>query len=318
MWCFAESVKMGRFVSVKTNLVKIENLIVQHLYQNRQVTLQGIGTITLAEGVVLPGANDKDFQLPENAFQFEFDRKAGEDEALILFIVAKTRKIRPLASADLDSFLALSKQFLNIGKPLMIEGVGTIQKDQSGNYVFIQGLYQAPRIDELAPVEIKEKREESVSFDAPRKKDNSRKYLIGIAAVVLLALLGLSIMYVLRENEKDPVVDMPVDQPVLDTPTPVRVDTPATPKPDSNQVAQPTPVSDSVGFSVAIKYFKTEANALKSLEKLKSYGHERLELRKIDSTQFVLVLPFSRPKRDSLLVRDSLKRFFGGEPRLMQ
>ena len=305
--------------------MKIETLIVQHLYQNRLVTLQGIGTITLSPSVTLPTPQDKEFQFPENAFQFEFDRKAGEDDALIDFIVSHTRKIKPLASADLDSFLTLSKQFLNIGKPLVIEGVGTIQKDQSGNYVFVQGVYHAPRLDEITPPELKEKREESVSFDTPRKKDNSRAYLIGIAVVVLATLLTLSIVYVLRENKADQA-DTPLDEPVLEAST-VPVDSASTQaKNDSTQTlandstTKPnalTAGSDTLGFAVAVKIFATELAATKSLEKLKSYGHQTMELRRLDSTRWGLVLPFLRAKRDTLVVRDSLRRFFGGNPVLL-
>lgn len=301
--------------------MKIETLIVQHLYQHRQVTLQGIGVITLSPSVTLPTPQDKDFQFPENAFQFEFDRRAGEDNALIDFIVTHTRKIKPLASADLDSFLTLSKQFLNIGKPLVIEGVGTIQKDQSGNYVFVQGVYIAPRLDDITPPELKEKREESVSFDTPRKKDNSRAYLIGIAIVVLATLLTLSVVYVLRENKTDQA-DTPVDEPVLEAQVPATDSTDTKPASDSTQSSAAdslkqkatTLSSDTVGFAIAVKSFKTQAMAAKSLEKLKSYGHQTMELRQLDSAQWALVLPFQRAKRDTIVVRDSLRKFFGGNP----
>ncbi|MFN8244987.1 MAG: hypothetical protein U0T56_01200 [Ferruginibacter sp.] len=38
---------------------------------------------------------------------------------------SKTRKIKPLATSDLESFTMLGKQFMNIGKPLILEGLGT-------------------------------------------------------------------------------------------------------------------------------------------------------------------------------------------------
>ena len=116
--------------------MKIEQLIVQYLYLNKQVTLQGIGTFRLDPAVVLPAGNEKekDFIMPENAVQFEYNLKAGEDEGLVKYIVQHTRKILPLASSDMESYAMLAKQFLNIGKPLVIEGVGTVQKNQQGNY----------------------------------------------------------------------------------------------------------------------------------------------------------------------------------------
>ena len=114
--------------------MKIEQLLVLHLYKNKSLTIQGIGTIYLNPAVALPAEGEKDYLMPENAFTFDYNLKATEDETLIAFIVEQTRKIKPLATSDLDSFAILSKQFLNIGKPLLIEGVGTIQKNQAGDY----------------------------------------------------------------------------------------------------------------------------------------------------------------------------------------
>lgn len=97
--------------------MKIEQLLVQHFYKTREVTLQGIGTFSLSPDFVMPMENDKDASIPENAISFTYDSRAAEDDALINYIVEQTRKMKPLASADLDSYLVLGKQFLNIGKP---------------------------------------------------------------------------------------------------------------------------------------------------------------------------------------------------------
>ena len=106
--------------------MKIEQLIVQHLYISKQVTLQGIGTFRLDPSVILPAnEKEKDFIIPDNAFKFEYNLRAEEDEALIQYIVQHTRKILPLASADLDSYVMLAKQFLKktwLGIPIFYTG----------------------------------------------------------------------------------------------------------------------------------------------------------------------------------------------------
>jgi len=137
--------------------VKIEQLLVQHLYNSKEVTLQGIGTFRLNPQVVIPSIDDKNFVMPENAIHFEYNLRATEDEALIDYIVQHTRKIKPLASSDLDSYVTLAKQFLNIGKPLVIEGIGTVQKNQQGEYEFIPGNL-VPAKTEDAPNQFKEKK----------------------------------------------------------------------------------------------------------------------------------------------------------------
>ena len=67
-------------------------------------------------------------------------RKPSEDNDLIDFIVQNTKKIKPLASADLDSFLTLGRQFLNIGKPFTIQNLGTLEKLKSGDLNLNPGL----------------------------------------------------------------------------------------------------------------------------------------------------------------------------------
>ncbi len=87
--------------------MKIEQVIVLHLFNNKVVTLQGIGTFRLDPSVSLPADIEKDNVIPENAASFEYNPKATEDDSLIDSIVKHTTKIKPLASADLDSFLML-------------------------------------------------------------------------------------------------------------------------------------------------------------------------------------------------------------------
>jgi hypothetical protein len=164
---FANWVILIRFGITKFDFVKIEQFVVQYLYTSKKVTLQGIGTITLDPSVLLPMSNEKekDIVMPENAFQFTFNPKATEDTELVNHIVQHTGKMFPLASSDLDSYVTLAKQFLNIGKPLVIEGVGTIQKTQQGDYQFIAGHFITPKIDDF-PKQLREKRDESISFES--------------------------------------------------------------------------------------------------------------------------------------------------------
>lgn len=68
---------------------------------------------------------------------FEQDSSVKEDQNLVSFISVQSGKMKSLAAADLDSYLELSKQFLNIGKPFLIEGIGVLTKNKSGNLDFI-------------------------------------------------------------------------------------------------------------------------------------------------------------------------------------
>src|SRR5688500_4083762 len=143
---------MGRFVVIKNLKLKIDQVIVLHLFNNKQVTLQGIGTFRLDPSVSLPADSQKELVIPENAITFEYNPKATEDESLIESIVEHTTKIKPLASADLDSFLMLGRQFLNIGKPFTLNGLGTLDKAQAAQLIFIPGQFITPKIESPNPL----------------------------------------------------------------------------------------------------------------------------------------------------------------------
>lgn len=301
--------------------MKIEQLIVQHLYISKKVSLQGIGTIHLNPSVALPTEGDKDFVMPENAITFDYDLKAPEDISLINFIVEKTRKIKPLATSDLESYSMLAKQFLNIGKPLEIEGVGTIQKNQAGIYEFIPGNFITPRIEE-SPKELRSKAEEVVSFESEARTNNVRRNLLIGVGLLLLIMGGLGIYYFFFFNK--PVIQEMAEPPVAQTQivqdTVAKIDTSSQQKIiDSSNLAKPVePIkTDSINFRIVVKEYKSQEIAKKRLEDLTLSGH-KLEMIMVDSAKYRLVMAFKTPLSDTTKVKDSLRVFFGGHPFVLQ
>ncbi len=282
--------------------MKIEHLIVQHLYNNKKVTLQEIGSFILSSNVLMPSESSKDGVMPENAISFEYNTKATEDESLIEFIVQQTRKIRPLATSDLESYTILGREYLNIGKPFHIEGLGTLQKAQNGTYEFIQGNSVNPKL-QAAPALLKEKDDEEIIFTSAGKKaesNNGPKILFALLFVVIVAAI---LIYMLnKKNDKTPLTEA-----VMDTTTVV----------DSTPVQQPVsslPVStapaDSSTFKIVVKEYPTQDAAEKALTRFTGFGH-KLELVPQDSSSYRLVMRIYQPIADSSAVKDSLSRLFG-------
>ena len=136
--------------------MKIEQLLVQHFYNCREVTLQGMGTFTLSPDFVMPKENDKDAEIPDHAISFQYNARAAADDELINFIVQQTRKMKSLAAADLESYLVLGKQFLNIGKPFKIDGIGLLVKNQQGDLEFTKSGTFHSKLENF-PAALKEK-----------------------------------------------------------------------------------------------------------------------------------------------------------------
>lgn len=306
--------------------MKIEQLIVQHLYNNKSVTLQGIGTIHLNPSVALPTGNEKDFVMPENAFSFEYNLKAQEDTALIEYIVQQTRKIRPLATSDMESYSILAKQFLNIGKPLIIPGIGTIHKSQDGNYEFTPGSFVTPRITETAKP-LTERIAEPIMDEPVYETDDSirstsnKKGVMFLMGLLALVLIGGAIYYFgfyKSSNTDQPEENISTSQsesePVAKTDS-SQADSSAL-KTDSianNAAANPAPSANGSTFKIAIKQYNNEKAVKRAFDKLTEYGHT-VSIVKVDSTNYQLVMAFNTPLSDTTRARDSLRQFFGGKP----
>ncbi len=290
--------------------MKIEQLIVQHLYNNKKVTLQDIGTFILNADVSLQADNDKEGIMPDNAVSFQFNKKAAQDDELIDFIVSQTRKIKPLATSDLESYSILAKQFLNIGKPFPIEGLGVLLKNQAGTYEFTQGIQVNPKL-EPASSQPKEKASEEISFSTTEttRKDN-RKWVYIILLLLIIAA-GAVIYYFLTQNNKDNSVEKIV-QNNADSSQPVTKNIIQPAKPPVDSIAT-QPKADSVHFAVVIKEYPTKFAADRAFSKLTSYGH-KMELKQVDSVNYKILMPFATGLSDTTRARDSLKILFGGRP----
>lgn len=290
--------------------MKIEQLLVQHFYSHKEVTLQGLGSFILSPDFVLPPETDKDVSMPENAISFQYNPKATEDDALINFIVQQTRKIKPLASADLDSYLVLGKQFLNIGKPFKIEGLGTLEKSQQGDYEFRQGPFANSKLD-AAPALLKEKPEdEHISFAAQGKPSSGRKKGWIIALIILLlGFVAAAAWYFLYYKKHK----TPAENTEQVTPPPAII-TDSTKK-DSTRIDSTsiqkiaTPPADAYTFKVVFKEIPGKEAATTKMNEWIARKHTVIMFTK-DSVYYKLAEPFKLPLADTARIKDSLNKFY--------
>jgi len=292
--------------------MKIEQLLVQHFYNNREITLQGMGTFELSPDFVLPMENDKEVVMPENAITFHYNPKATEDDSLINFIVQQTRKIKPLASADLDSYLVLGKQFLNIGKPFKIEGMGILEKNMKGDLEFSQGHHTSSKMD-AAPVALKEKSEDDdISFAAtrPHSGNGRKKVLLVIGAVLLLAMIGWGAWYFLNRKKNNVTAENTEVQPVTQ-PVTAKDTTQSPPQKKDSVVTPPVPVTPPETYMFKLVFRETidKAAAIAKMKDLITRGHKVI-MYTSDSVMYKLAEPFKLPLSDTARVRDSLNKYY--------
>jgi len=295
--------------------VKIEQALVLYLLKNKQVSLQGIGTFKIDGAIPETTDSDKPFVIPAEAISFTYDPRTKEQDDLIDFIVLNTKKIKPLASADLDSFLTLGRQFLNIGKPFTIQNLGTLEKLSSGQLEFKPGpliqKVEAPKArieDEGA-----EKHEENLFNDYQRQSDNnSGKRTFAIVVAILAIAIGAWAIwhFVFNKNNEEPTSTETI-VPVSDSVALMKTNDSliaAQKLMDSIKLSQINP-ADTFSFKIVLKTTTDKNIALARFEKLKSLGRKVI-MYTHDSITYKIAEPFSLPLSDTTRVLDSLNKYY--------
>ena len=295
--------------------MKIEQILVHYLLKSKHLSLQGIGTFDLEATLPDSADPDKPIIIPADAIKFMYNPKTGEDDDLVDFIVQHTKKIRPLASSDLDSFLSLGRQFLNIGKPFVLYGMGTLEKLNSGDLVFVGGQHIAPKIEpQRAKIEDEgaEEHEENMfnDYQRERKGNNGHKALLVIIALVITGSVIWAVWYFgfNRKNEENTVTSTEAIVPVTDSAR--KKDSLAiyTPLPDSNKTLNNNE-ADSFTFKVIVNEFTSREEALTRLTNLKSYNRKVI-MYTDDSIIYKIAEPFMQPLSDTTRILDSLNRYY--------
>ena len=305
--------------------MKIAHLLGQYLLQNKKMHLQGIGEFVLDSFYENPFENEKGkVRLPGNTIQFSPDKRTREDTGLIDFISQRTGKIRPLASSDLEDFLNIGKQLLNVSKQFYIEGLGTLILNDSSNYDFIQGneVMVATAPEEIIPKKRMVKREEhadDMSFEdgypkpAKTSANALRKSLILFALILGLAIIGWIVYYFLQrwqdtKNGQDNTLEN--IQPVIPSPAPDSL----TAGTDSITTATPANTGSDYTYKVIIETSKRQ-RALNRYNDLQKMGYD-VQLSTEDSITFKLYTLVTGPLSDTTRSRDSITRFFGRKARI--
>ena len=178
--------------------MRLASLLAQFLYTTKRLDLPGIGSFMLDPSVEI-GATDQRHAKSTNldGVTFEHNPRIKESPELISFIATNAGKLKALAAADLDTHLELVRQFLNIGKPFLFEGIGSISKLQSGAFTFnpgpaiIEKISDAPAREHRSYTKTEESKVDYKSILYLKKIKRSWKK--PIAASLILAGMAVAI-----------------------------------------------------------------------------------------------------------------------------
>jgi hypothetical protein len=309
--------KFIKFANPKLILVKFDDQLAAFLYENKTLRLEGIGTFMLDSKVSVPDEQEKEIYYPIEGLSFTYNPKSLTDEDVITYLVKKLHKIQPLVRSDLESYLSNIRQFVNLGKPYTIEGVGTLSKNNQGTFEFTPGNF-LPVKEELNP-----KRENADHNYPVRSQSNAGRFLVIILIVVAaLAALGgigwgvsnlLSNRQDTNDNEQQQGFIDTIPQTGVDTSTPITTATSPLKPPVSSNITNATPGRDSVNYKVIFEVTTLKERAHKRTVQLHNYKHNSKydTVHVGDVVRYRLFLPVRMRPSDSTRVKDSLSVFLG-------
>jgi hypothetical protein len=215
----------------------------------------------------------------------------------------------PLAQSDLESYLSLGKQFLNIGKPLFIEGIGTLVKMSNGNFDFSPGEFVTQRIEDAREPSRKSEFQETARIQPDG--DGGRRILLSALVVGTLVIIGWGAWYLYRQNTRVPV---PQESAVVASPIATTKDTVKTYAPDSTLVPASSANTDTASGAAPGSFdfvleTSNRARALKRFAQLKSYFIP-VKMSTADSTSFRIFMELPATAADTSRIADSLTRLY--------
>lgn len=269
--------------------------------------MPGLGSF-YASGSPTPGDADNP---PTLNIRYEHGNVKQADDQLIDFIKQKTGKIKPLALADLDSYIESGLQLLNIGKPFYIEGIGTVMRGKEGTWDFVARELAAR--EENTP----DRRERPDTSDRKKSVFDDEKYApstnpwqkIIVAALILggLAIVVLGGYYLYTQNNDKANIQQPLI-PQADSSTNT-IDSLSAPLKDTAQSMASFAAVQGGAFKFVLETTNSKRRALRRFEQLKSYMLP-IKMETQDSVSYKLYFLIPSTPADTSRIKDSLSRYY--------
>lgn len=301
-------------ICAKFRHLKFDSLLAQYLYQHKKLNLPGIGTFE-ADGSVGP-ADDGDKLRSADGIRYKNVRILQPDDDLIDFIKLHTGKMKPLALSDLEDYVALGKQFLNIGKPFYIEGIGTLKLTKDGNYEFSPGAYvttklEDPNFEKSENRTAGEYREDRLRYE--QNNGNIKKILLVVGILATLALVGWAGYYLYTMNTgNENAVDIPENNNAA-----IRLQDSLNTLRLNDSIRNAGMADSNAGGYKFIVEKTTKARAMRRYEDLKSFGN-KIQVESNDSINYRLYYVIPATAADTTRIRDSINRWYYGNNKKMR
>ena len=286
---------------------KFDSLIYDFLIHHKQVALEKIGVFeATSESLNITHGNEVT-SIPK--VNFTYNRRSTTSEELIAFIAERLSKNKALVASDLESHFEQVRQFINLGKPYIIPGIGAVALAKSGEYEFSQQSSEVNMAEDKTAKHFYQTDAEQVQ----ESRTKSKNRLAGVAVFIILLLLaglgwGVYALFFDKSKQPEVVATPPADSAA--TP-PVSSDS-VSRKPVTPVVAANSNPNDSVLYKFVFETTSLPERAYNRTAQLRSFGDPAGYDSTSDDGQTTYRL-FVRKKMlaaDTARARDSLQTYF--------
>lgn len=248
------------------------------------------------------------------------------DEALIDYIKQHTGKIKPLATADLDSYIENGLQLLNIGRPFYMDSIGSLQKNKEGIIEFTAREITIGKKEDAASNRISNKTSGRTEQDKKRSVFDDEKYNTGsvnslqkivVAALIVggLAIVVLGGYYLYNQNKGEAALQQvdPAPMPQKDS---LNLLHDSIPKPAAD-TTEPNVASYAVVNPGSFKFIlETTNNKTRALKRYNQLKYTSLKMETVDSSAYKLYFVIPATANDTSRIKDSLNRYYASKVKI--
>jgi hypothetical protein len=292
--------------------LKLAPLLAEFLYTHKKLQLAGIG-IFLFDGIIDP--LDETSRNGKNnspaGISFESNSSLTEDSELISFISKQTGKMKALASSDLQSYMESVKEFLNVGNPFQIEGIGTLVKIKHGQFIFTPGSMfadklSAPGMKELAVTSSTE--DTFTGYEKSKSQIFNSTFIISKLIVVVLFVAGIGIAigggYTVYKRNEARILSQQIEPETV---------------PDTNTIQLTSPITEQVAISSipqgSYKFiYETTDNKERALKRYQIVYklNSNIQLETKDSVIFKIYTILPATPKDTSRIKENLHAWYYG------
>ena len=299
-------------------MYNLDRYIADFLVNNKKLSAQGIGDFAIVNGQAVNGAP---------LVEFTADKKAYTTDDLIAFVAEQERKNKIVTGFDLESHFNQVKQFVNIGTPWIIPGLGQLQFGRNRELEFVQ---QAAETENVLHERIKRKQASSepqyATYETgitatPQKSFNNGTIVLGL--LIILALAAGGYYFYTNQSGNAPLVTTAdtaatVTDTVVSVPSSSNMNNTVTntqpPTTEGTAPAQAiTSTTGATGFRFVLNRTVNSVYAVKRYKQLKTYGTNVYidSVKRDNYSLYKIYLIQDAPPSDTTRLKDSLTKYYG-------